>query len=359
MKWAMRLSVFFWLVSFGCATPEADPAAVSPDSGTTRELALQFGQAGTVKALTQMIRDGHGQAPIQHVLANAGTLGLSAGFVQRFQDNAQRFENVVLATPLADDQKADNGQDPLWLLIPAQEDTAVTTLEAFDSDGNSHVLSASEAPERPVITIGPDESLTAAELAALSAAADVRAQGLARSWRAADHVFAEKLDTLSFQDVKEPWFKGGPEIYTVISYIDKNGKGSAAVVAIDGIRKDKRTHNVNKVLHLWPENRYQIMDVGFMEKDSGYSYDSLVKILIEAAATAVTTFVPESMGIPNMVAAVLAKVIDAIPRGFWTDDDDYLDTINTIVKYENQNRSGVSGNATATFSSFEVKYNDE
>ncbi|SMF17311.1 DUF3103 family protein [Pseudobacteriovorax antillogorgiicola] len=251
--------------------------------------------------------------------------------------------------------KGNDDESPLVAYVPQKDEDDIDELIAFDSEGNEVKLDAKKVPERTVIVIADDETLPVAEVPqsveTIQPFADEALRG------------SHKLDDIRFANVEEPWFKGSAEIYMVVTYIGKDGKGATQLIELPEVEDEDKTYRVNKVIHIWEVNRYQILDIAFFEHDSGYNYSEITKIAVGAAASITAIFVDPTgttLAVVQAVSSVLSKVIDAIPSSAWTDDDDFIDSINTIEKYTDGTFYPSSrGDVEANISLFELKMNDE
>ncbi len=291
---------------------------------------------------------------LSEVLAKKEYYGLSDKEVKIIQEGLTTEELQGYVLSFIDPNQLQGKAAPQWALIPNVSDDAseLKEIETVDQLGQSKLIDGSDNPELltyPLITIAPSEKIEGAIKMQLAEA------------KAADGGLM--INTLQFSDVHEPWIKGAAEIYAVVSFFGKDGKGQTALIEMPSVDNNNQLYDLRQIVHLWPDNKYQIANITFFEHDSEYNYSALTKIFITAAASIVTSVVDPtqttSIAVAGIVAELASKIVDALPSGALTDDDDYVDTINTIEKAAPGSRTGVSGNAKAQMSYYSVKINDE
>jgi len=302
-------------------------------------------------------RDGVGLY-LKHVLENKEKYGLSDKEVDLIKENFKADDISRLVLDFIDPNQLRRKVPARWAFIPNVSDDSeeLKRIEAVNAEGAIDVLDGTSDPSQiqyPIITLSFSEKLnipTPLYLSTLQAAATVSDGGL-------------MLNTLELSDVKEPWIKGAAEIYAVISYIGKDGKGASEIIDFPSVDKKNVRYDLRQIVHMWKQNYYQISNISFFEHDSRYDYSSLAKIFVTAASAVVSAVVNPTQTTTIAVTAIVSelanKVIDALPTGALTDDDDFADTVNTIEKYQPGSRGGVSGNAKLEMSFYQVKLNDE
>lgn len=287
----------------------------------------------------------------------------------------ENWQDLVISMPVDGQQPSDetfaasesgseNSDQGVVIFLPEEDESEVETLEGYNEKGEKVLLDAKVPPTTSVLTIGYRED----DLSTRSRVETV-GQNLAETLLdtpAANElgfVGAQKLDQITLQNVHEPWYKGAAEVYMVISYLDKDGKGATSLIELPTVDKAKKTYQVNKVFHSWNRNRFQIVDIAFFEHDSNYNYRDLGQVFLKAA-TSVTTMLLDPSGtaltVVELVSQLSGRVIDALPDSVWTDDDDFIDSINTVEKFQASKVYGSSkGDVEAHISFYELLYNDE
>lgn len=228
---------------------------------------------------------------------------------------------------------------------PAGEDSEWTTIEAFDRAGRTHLLDARVAPSVPVLVADLDasedlragielmnETLRAAGLQASEAETIERALA-ARAERGAEKAIAcsgietAKIQNIRLNDDQEPWIKGSAEIYAFVSGIDPSiADPEIRVVDMPYLDHDGTTYYPNQILIFWYNYRYHAANVNFYEHDDGTNYQEILNAVLTGVRTILGAFAPEYA----IIAEVANAIIQAMPGSWFTDDDDYVDTIYTI-----------------------------
>lgn len=236
----------------------------------------------------------------------------------------------------------------LWLMAPESDDELPAALPAFSRDGRKVMLATAEAPDELVFVIGrPEGQLPPPAAATPQPLATPEGTG------AMDELLM--LQSVRFTDIKEPWFRGEAEVYALVAYLDRNGKGHAEVVPLWGVTKAETTYDLRKVLHYWPQNYYTLVDISFFEQDTNHNYQELAVLLMQAATEITAVALPQFGSIVALVGGLLQKVIAALPSGAFDDRDDHLDTINTVERQPDfVSRVGVAGNGHANFRQFQA-----
>ncbi|WP_218110013.1 DUF3103 family protein [Oligoflexus tunisiensis] len=291
---------------------------------------------------------------LSEVIAKKDYYGLSDKEVKIIREafTAEEYNRLVLK--FVDPNNKRGLASPQWAFIPDVSDDSgeLKEVEVVDKQGRKDLVDGTDNVEAlafPLITLGFSEKIEGA--IKLRLADDPAADG------------GLMLNSLEFSDDHEPWIKGGAEVYGVVSFIGKDGKGTSELVEFPSVDYDGERYDLRQIVHFWPKNRYQIANIAFFEHDSGHNYADLTKIFITAATSIVTSIIDPTqtttIAIAGIVGQLAGKIVDALPAGTFTDDDDYMDTINTIEKYAPGVRSGVSGNARVEMSLYQVKINDE
>jgi hypothetical protein len=341
----ITVGIMLAVLSVACGRHAEQKSAVQSIASTANDHLI-----ADVEAATR----GNDELKLKDVIAKKDYYGLSDKEVKIIREafTASEYERLVLK--FVDPNKKRGLAAPQWAFIPDVSDDSgeLKEIEVVDKQGRKELVDGTENPEAlayPLITLGFSEKIEGATQLKL---ADVPAAdgGL-------------MLNSLEFADDHEPWIKGAAEVYAVISYIGKDGKGASEIVELPSVDYDGQRYELRQIVHFWPKNRYQIANIAFFEHDSGYNYAELTKIFITAATSIVTSIIDPTqtttIAIAGIVGQLAGKIVDALPSGTFTDDDDYMDTINTIEKYAPGYRIGVSGNAKAEMSYYAVKINDE
>ena len=233
-------------------------------------------------------------------------------------------------------------RDVLVAFEPAGDDSRWTVIEAFDRAGRIHQLDAHMAPEVPVLVADLDaredlraglelinETLRAAGLQASEAETVERAL----AGRTADKAIScsgietAKISNIRLDDDQEPWIKGAAEIYAFVSGIDPTlADPEIRLVDMPYLDHDGTTYYPNQILIFWYNYRFNAANVTFYEHDDGTNYQDLLSAVLTGVRTILGAFAPEYA----IIAEVANAIIQAMPGSWFTDDDDYVDTVYTI-----------------------------
>ncbi|MFG2408245.1 DUF3103 family protein [Streptomyces brevispora] len=244
------------------------------------------------------------------------------------------------------------GTAPLVAAAPSDDDASAFT--AYDSKGAAHELSVGSVPDRPVYLIDVDgakavtEGLKVVNEALVAKGLDVPAPAAEVS--AAASLTATGIDTtlinsVRISDVKEPWFKGDAEIFTLVTGFGTDGKPRVDTVEMPYLNKADTTYYPNQVLVNWSNYKYDMADAVMMEDDGDTNYQALAKALV----TALLTITDQGAYIPLADA-----LLDAIPTSWWTDDPDYVDSWYTLAKATKGTRNGAAANGWMNVSPYHV-----
>ncbi|MCX6131283.1 MAG: DUF3103 family protein, partial [Proteobacteria bacterium] len=122
-------------------------------------------------------------------------------------------------------------------------------------------------------------------------------------------------------------------------------------------------YDVRLIAHVWNKNHYQIVNISFFEHDSGHDYSTLVKAFITAAAGVATSVIDPTqvttLAVATVVHTLADAVVDALPKGTLTDDDDFIDSVNTVEKFKSEQRNGAGGKSKVKFSHYNIMINHE
>ncbi|MEU3255723.1 DUF3103 family protein [Streptomyces sp. NPDC006997] len=283
-------------------------------------------------------------AKAETAIAEAKGLGTDAGSLLRVSLAGKPVSASALARI-----------SPLVASAPADDDADVVI--AYDSAGNAHELNADKAPERPVYVVGVDgqkalaaglevidRELAAQGLGTLSApGANTSAAGSTAV--ASTGFWTTRIKSIRVADLKEPWFKGNAEIFTLVTGFGTDGKVRVDTVTMPYLDDENTTYYPNQILVNWSNYKYNLADAVLMEDDGDTNYSSLAKAL----ATALLTITDQGMYVPLVNA-----LIDAMPTSWWTDDPDYVDSFYTLARETADSRAGASANARMTVERYYV-----
>lgn len=241
--------------------------------------------------------------------------------------------------------------------LPAGDEDEWTEVQAFDASGNTIVLDAEVQPDVPVLVAGIDarEDLRAGieyintELArrGLRTPTDLV--------RPAVSTETSKLDYIRLNDDKEPWLSGAAEVYALVSGVDFD----AAHVQIEAVDlpyldHDGTNYYPNQILVFWENYRFAAANVQLYEHDDSTNYQSLVLALVSAVEAVLDFTAPQY----SIIARIANEIIAAMPRGWFANDDDYVDSFYTLEKGRTYSSySGAAGNARISLTPYILQGN--
>ncbi|OOF13050.1 MULTISPECIES: DUF3103 family protein [unclassified Salinivibrio] len=250
------------------------------------------------------------------------------------------------------------GQSPLFAFEPAGDEQTWTQIEAFDIEGNTHWLDVYQMPDRPVLVVDTNGK------ASLKAGLEVMRRTLAeqnpapRVRRSAPMMAAEPqpihttvLKTIRLEDDKEPWISGAAEVYAIVTGVNPSrDEPTLDIVDMPYLDYDKTTYHPNQVMIHWERYRWGAADVILMEQDDGTNYKELALKLNEIASDIIAAIPDLEVQAYGVITKITGKIIEAIPDGWLTNDDDFVDVYYTLLKDRTyQDHIGAGGNATATW----------
>ena len=191
-------------------------------------MARLFAQAVTDGSLRQQIHDGAAQrfdgdtnvlyktlaasSGVRSALATAYSRGLNvqAGdALSQIDTLARTIPRFQVAVPANLDKWDAAGYTPLVGFVPTGvDDTALTTITAYDAAGKAYKLDAKAAPKKPVIILGLNERTDNAG----NLRKDVTSMDDASHTLTAQGRYQVRVISVSLHDDKEPWPKGDAEV---------------------------------------------------------------------------------------------------------------------------------------------------
>ncbi|WP_187985617.1 DUF3103 domain-containing protein [Vibrio metschnikovii] len=283
----------------------------------------------------------------------------------------EAFTDELLELRLADGtmlKDLQQGQLPLFAFEPKGNEQTWQFIEAFDIYGNTHQLDVYQLPSFPVFVVDNNsaKSLQAGlqamrqELQKLgqqpiNQSDDLLSTSQARNLNVSNKSESQPLSTtvlkkIRLEDDKEPWILGKAEIYALVTGVDPSrDKPTIDVVNMPYLDYDKIDYYPNQVMIHWSRYRWGAVDIVLMEQDSGTDYKELAKLLVEAAEKVLQSIPDlEAQGY-SVIANITGKIIDAIPSGLLTNDDDFVDVFYTIQQDKPYiDHPGTTNNALVT-----------
>ena len=250
------------------------------------------------------------------------------------------------------------GEQPLVAFAPKGDDKDWLYVEAFDAQGNVHLLDAHVLPSQPVLILELDsqqvkkEGLavmqTIFEQARSKPALDTFAQNSIQNTA----ISTSKLDRIRLKDDEEPWISGKAEIYAVVTGVSPSRDEPVLdIVDMPYLDYDDTDYTPNQILIHWERYRWQAADVLLMEQDDNTNYQELATTFLDIV-TQVMRAIPD----PNVqgyaiIPQLTNQLIKAMPSHWFSNDDDYVDVFYTLFEGQRySNYMGASNNAKITLS---------
>ncbi|MCG9580205.1 DUF3103 domain-containing protein [Vibrio tubiashii] len=345
-----------------------------------QELALQFSERyQSLEAnLKAQITEKNLSASVSQIQSAQPYSAFSRQLQQADQDyrtikGVEDFTDSLIELRIADASMVEQwkqGESPLFAFEPAGDDSNWQYIEAYDIYGQLHQLDVYEMPDVPVLVVDSNgaEELRAglqamqAEMQRLGQptklttdepVAKPKAQRFKRSAMAAavQPLSTTQLTKIRLNDDQEPWISGKAEIYAIITGVDPSRDAPQIdLVEMPYLDYDGQDYYPGQTIIIWPRYRWGAVDMVLMEQDDGTDYKELAKLLVKAAEEILKMIPdPEVQGYA-IIAQITGKIIDVIPDGLLTNDDDYVDVYYTLMQNTPYvDRPGAGGNATATF----------
>lgn len=252
--------------------------------------------------------------------------------------------------------------DKLWVAFePAGDESTWTRIEAFDANGNVHLLDPKAKPSSPVLIVdidGREDMRAGIELMN----GVLREHGLQAG--AAPHANLKQaggneftvLQKISVKDDEEPFISGDADMYVIESGVNTNGDKPLVVIHdMPWLDDSGVTYYPGQHVVFWANHSLNLANLLIMEQDDNVDWGSKAQEILKAVTAIVGPIKPEAA----IVAAIGQAILSAVPDGVLTNDDDYVDSYYLLEKGRAYtDRAGARDNATATFVPLSVPSND-
>ncbi|MBB1270509.1 DUF3103 domain-containing protein [Shewanella sp. SR44-3] len=264
------------------------------------------------------------------------------------------------------------GESPLFAFEPDGDDSQWDYIEAFDTQGNVHLLDVYALPERPVFVVGLDNKKAMkagiAQMRSTFAAAQKTGiklqksnkwlqQNAAPSLPSADTPLSTTvIKQISLNDDMEPWISGKAEVYAIVTGVSPSRDEPVLdIVEMPYLDYADKEYYPNQIVIHWQRYRWAAADMVLMEHDDGTNYKALATKLIEAAEQILRLIPdPQVQGFA-VIAQITNGILAVMPDAWFTNDDDFVDVYYTLqegVYYPSH--KGANGNATASFEPLQI-----
>jgi hypothetical protein len=231
-----------------------------------------------------------------------------------------------------------------FVVQPSRPKRQVVEVEAYDLQGRLEYLAADTPPPFPVIMAGEDRQITK------RAGIRILNEGLARAGMAPregrvgpEPIPCTRLSYISLQDNHEPWFKGASEIYAFVAGVDPTqDRPTLHRVDMPYLQWARTDYYPNQLVIFWNQFRFQAADLQLWEHDSNTDYQQILTSILGVLTRLVTAGAPVYAWIP----ALADGIVRAMPREWYLDTDDYVDTFYTLEEGRRYDRyPGAMANA--------------
>ena len=240
---------------------------------------------------------------------------------------------------------------------PSSKKHEYAAVEAFDRSGVSHRLDGRVAPSMPVLVVGINRreahragvALMNRHLQAVGMQAKAPLM-LAGATPLAANIDTTKLTRIRLNDDEEPWISGAAEVFAVVSGVQPDqAAATLTIVDMPYLDYDGTDYTPNQILIFWSQYRYAAANVQLFEHDDNTNYQQLAVALSQGVTAILGAFAPAYAVIGQVATAIL----QAMPAGWFANDDDYVDTFYTLEKGKYYtNYMGAAGNAKVSLAPY-------
>lgn len=266
---------------------------------------------------------------------------------------------VWLYEPAAATAQARAG-DVLIAFPPAGDDKHWRSVAALDSSGRWITLDAHTPPKLPVLVLRINGALSfenqIGRANELLREAGLQQQPAAKAAAATNGSgrWTTRLESIRLNDDEEPWVSGAAEVYAITAGVLPGNSPQIAVVDMPYLDHDGTTYYPRQVLLDWNQYSYGVANVLLYEHDDNTNYQQLVTLIIQAVGQGGSLF-----GQPEVaaIAEIAARIVAAMPSGWFSNDDDYVDSLYSVEKTRGETRYGARGNALVSYIPYELPSN--
>ena len=240
---------------------------------------------------------------------------------------------------------------------PSSKKNEWSPVEAFDRNGVAHRLDGRTPPTMPVLVVGINRSEAHRAGVALmnrhlQAVGMQRKSplGLAGTSTLATGIETSKLTRIRLANDQEPWISGAAEIFAVVSGVQPDqAAATLTIVDLPYLDYDGTDYSPNQILVFWSQYRYAAANVQLFEHDDNTNYQQLAVALSQGVTAILGAFAPAYAVIGQVATAIL----QAMPAGWFANDDDYVDSFYTLEKGRNYtDYSGAGRNVTLSLAPY-------
>jgi hypothetical protein len=240
---------------------------------------------------------------------------------------------------------------------PSSKKNEYAPVEAFDRNGGAHRLDGRTPPPMPVLVVGINRSEAHRAGVALMnrhlQATGMQSKSplaLSGTSTLAAGIDTTKLTRIRLANDQEPWISGAAEVFAVVSGVQPDqAAATLTIVDLPYLDYDGTDYSPNQILVFWSQYRYAAANVQFFEHDDNTNYQQLAVALSQGVTAILGAFAPAYAVIGQVATAIL----QAMPAGWFANDDDYVDSFYTLEKGRYYtNYVGAANNATVSLAPY-------
>jgi hypothetical protein len=242
---------------------------------------------------------------------------------------------------------------------PSSKKNEYAPVEAFDRNGGAHRLDGRTPPTMPVLVVGINRSEAHRAGVALMNR-HLQATGMQSKLPLAlagtstlAGIDTTKLTRIRLANDQEPWISGAAEVFAVVSGVQPDqAAATLTIVDLPYLDYDGTDYSPNQILVFWSQYRYAAANVQFFEHDDNTNYQQLAVALSQGVTAILGAFAPAYAVIGQVATAIL----QAMPAGWFANDDDYVDSFYTLEKGRYYtNYVGSANNATVSLAPYTLQ----
>ena len=276
----------------------------------------------------------------------------SISALKGFKLAQSNFVQLRLADNLMIDA-LNKGKEPLFAFEPAGNDKYWKEIEAFDMQGNLHILDVVALPSHPtfIVELDTNKTLKAGLSVMRSILKSKSANFKLHNSTAQDQpISTSVLKKIRLNDDEEPWISGNAEVYGIVTGVNPSRDEPVLdIVDMPYLDTDEKDYYPNQIIIHWERYRWQAADMILMEQDDNTNYKTLASKLLEIAEQVMKTIPDPQVQGYAIIPKLTNELLKAMPDDWFTNDDDYLDVFYTLFEDTHySNHYGASSNAKVT-----------
>ncbi|CAH9064627.1 hypothetical protein PSECIP111951_03402 [Pseudoalteromonas holothuriae] len=250
-----------------------------------------------------------------------------------------------------------HGEEALVAFAPKGDDKTWLHVQAYDKNGNVHLLDAHTLPKQPVLVVEIDGRKSVKEGLAVMQSEFNKRLGTSSPQQIdtqsdAGPISTSVLKRIRLNDDEEPWISGAAEVYGVVTGVNPSRDEPVLdIVDMPYLDHDGRDYNPNQIVIYWDRYRWQAADMLLMEQDDNTNYQTLATTFLDIVTQVMRTIPDPNVQGYAIIPQLTNQLIKAMPSSWFTNDDDYVDVFYTL--FEGQQYTGymgASGNAKISLS---------